>query len=215
MQVGLTAIEKGMTFFYVKNTDTISLCMSLIRRYAKKEGAVLFCEDIDQKASGEERTSDINELLNILDGVQGKGQNIKLLLTTNHETRIPKALRRPGRIDHVIYFENPKDDVPVQIIQKFCANLKVDKKVDWNAVKVEIPENSSGSLIAEIGKRVVTMYNKKGLVDQDLLYTACVSVKAQAKFMTEDVEVDNTLGTAMGIVGEALLRPAAEKLQEM
>lgn len=205
MQIGLEALNKGLNFFYVKNTSDFATVYNTVKKYSSQTISVLFAEDIDEATSGTERTSTINDLLNILDGVQGKGSNIKTILTTNHENKINPAARRPGRIDNVIPFGNPEPDVAIQIMQSWIEDFPTENvNVDWNLVKNEMPQDASGALYAEIGKRMYVDAMEAGSVDTESVLAACASLEYQAEFMRQEVEESNTLEKAIKVVGSAL-----------
>ena len=69
-------------------------------------------EDIDAFFVDRESQSNINvsfsALLNVMDGTIMKGNGTMIFLTANNSDRLDSALIRPGRIDHVIKFDYPR-----------------------------------------------------------------------------------------------------------
>lgn len=64
--------------------------------------AVVWFEDIDVVASNGDPEK-ISKLLDLLDGVQGKGVEVIAGFTTNFVARLQKGVLRPGRIDSIIH----------------------------------------------------------------------------------------------------------------
>jgi transitional endoplasmic reticulum ATPase len=96
-----TAMEcqrHGWTFLNVRPGDDITKSLRVAKYYAP---CVVFFEDIDRDASGS-RTHDLDQILNTIDGVVGKGDEVMTVMTTNHIENISPAMLRPGRLDAVI-----------------------------------------------------------------------------------------------------------------
>lgn len=85
----------------------------------------LVLEDIDALFINSDERSLTNSsaisfsgLLNVLDGF-GRKEKIVILMTTNHMTRLDEALIRPGRVDHIVFFENANEEQIRQMFIKF------------------------------------------------------------------------------------------------
>ncbi len=189
MRVGYEANKKGMSFFYVKDSALFSKVLGFAKNY---EPCVIFMEDIDEIASGEERTNRMNDILNTIDGVETKGRSILTIFTTNHHKRINPALRRPGRIDLIINFSNPDKETVKKIAEKFFLKLNGGSTLDFDSIAAKMPE-AQGAVIAEICKRSLKLYEKEGKITQSIVEAAIVSIKHQTDFMNDDVEKSNSL----------------------
>lgn len=115
----------GTTFIYLKNVQFLAEALRFARRYAP---AVVFSEDVDVLMGTDDRTDAVNEVLNIIDGVDTKQAEIQLVLTSNHAERLNKAMLRPGRIDTLIPFTPPDLEAAVRLLQAYSGDLK-DKAV--------------------------------------------------------------------------------------
>lgn len=93
------ANDAGWTFILVQRSTGLAAAIEFARMYAP---CVIFAEDIDRAVAGAERTVDIDDVLNIIDGIQTKSEDIMTVLTSNHVERINRAMLRPGRIDALI-----------------------------------------------------------------------------------------------------------------
>lgn len=77
-----------------------------------KDNSIILMEDIDAFFVERESKCNINvsfsALLNIMDGTMMKGNGTMIFLTANNPDRLDTALIRPGRIDHVIRYDYPR-----------------------------------------------------------------------------------------------------------
>lgn len=193
MRVGAAGIKKGVSFFYVKDSSLLVETLGFAKNY---EPCIIFLEDVDETTSGEDRDERMNQILNTLDGVQTKGRDIMVLFTTNHEKRINKALRRPGRIDLIVNFSNPDNNTKTKIYKSFFDKLSGSENIDYELVVAESP-NAQGAVIAEIAQRAVKLAKKNGFIDTDGVRAAQASMEYQIAFMAEDSEAPDKLKTAM------------------
>jgi transitional endoplasmic reticulum ATPase len=121
------ATRLGWTFVYVKNAAELPQALAYAKKY---QPVVVFAEDVDRIA-GIERTNDVNNLLNQLDGVDSKTSQIMTILTSNHMDKVNPAMRRPGRIDLILQVLPPDAETIGRMVYSFSrqglepdANLK-------------------------------------------------------------------------------------------
>lgn len=94
------AEQNGWTFLMARpGRDNLTEIMQMAQMYPP---CVVFGEDVDASASAS--AENIEEQLDMLDGIKTKGLKLLLVLTTNHEDLIHKGMLRPGRIGAVIKF---------------------------------------------------------------------------------------------------------------
>jgi hypothetical protein len=89
------AVENNWTYFYLKTADKFLSGYRLAQLYGP---AVLFVEDCDAIFSGE-RTAEMQQLQETLDGVAAKNAEVITVFTTNFPEKINRAFLRSGRID--------------------------------------------------------------------------------------------------------------------
>jgi transitional endoplasmic reticulum ATPase len=118
-QIAQVCVANGWTFLYLEDVRDLDLAIGFARLYGP---CVLFAEDMDKAAHGP-RTSEMDRLLNTIDGVESKG-DIQLItvLTTNHLNAINPAFLRPGRIDAVINVTPPDDEACLRIVKKYVSD---------------------------------------------------------------------------------------------
>jgi len=114
--IAKVAQEHGFTFVYTKAAD-IPYAIDFARSYLP---AVVFAEDIDSVVT-KERTDDVNRLLNKIDGIDSKRQDILFVATTNHPNDINAALLRPGRIDVVMLVEAPDAEAAIRVARWYAS----------------------------------------------------------------------------------------------
>lgn len=186
MRIGREANSRGITFIYCKDSDQFSNLLDTAKLY---QPAVVFMEDIDEIGSGEERDSDMNEILNTLDGVQTKGNDITVIFTTNHENRINKALRRPGRIDIILKFNKLEKSAVKKVYDRLLFDVPGYNNIDTEGLSYKTPE-VQGAVIAEICKRAKRMAEctEDGQLTDTIVETAIESMKSQIAFMNGESE---------------------------
>lgn len=200
LSLGIEATNRGISFFYVKDAAMFDKVLTFARNY---EPAMIFLEDVDEIASGADRDARMNHILNTLDGVQTKGRNITTIFTTNHENRINAALRRPGRIDLIVRFENPNKDTVEKIFRSYFDDLQGGDTLDYDHIKEHAPD-VQGAVIAEIAKRAVKLAQKKGHVTTDMIVASIASMDYQIKFMNDELETADKVKDSFNTVREYL-----------
>lgn len=196
MRIGIEANKKGVSFFYLKDSKLFDRVLGFAKNY---EPCVVFVEDVDEIASGEERDAHMNAILNSLDGVQTKGRNITVLFTTNHEKRINKALRRPGRIDLIVNFANPEKNTIQKIMNVYFEDLGGVEALDYELILAKVP-NAQAAVIAEIAKRAVKLAKQDGMITTDRVLASIASMKYQIEFMKDNVENADAVVKAFELV---------------
>lgn len=115
------AQDNGITFLYCARADELADAIEFAKQY-QSPASVVFCEDIDRSMSGDERTVEIDDILNILDGVDTKRDNIITILTTNHLGNINRAMLRPGRLDGILDYERPDAESAERLVRYYAGD---------------------------------------------------------------------------------------------
>jgi len=121
--------ENKWTFIYLDRVAAIREALEFAKLYGP---AVIFAEDIDRAMAGG-RSIKVDDVLNKIDGVDTKGTDVLVILTTNHVENINKAMMRPGRLDAVITVEAP-DAVAVQKLIRLYSRDLMAKDADLTEV---------------------------------------------------------------------------------
>lgn len=110
------AVQHGWTFVYLKNVADLPKSLEFAKQY---QPAVVFAEDLDRAVGSQERTEQIDAVLNSIDGLTSKDTAIMTVLTTNHLETINRAMLRPGRLDAVIRIGPPDVDAAIALIERY------------------------------------------------------------------------------------------------
>lgn len=146
------AVENGLTYLYVTRADELSDAIEFAKMYCDP-ACVIFCEDIDRamKADNSERTVEIDDILNIIDGIDTKASNIITVLTINDLKSITPAMLRPGRLDAVIDVLPPDAAAAQKLVRLYGADaIPADEDL------TEVGKTLDGvipAVIAEVVKR--------------------------------------------------------------
>jgi transitional endoplasmic reticulum ATPase len=148
--------DNGWTYVYLRDAAQLAQAVDFAKRY---QPAVIFAEDID-KVMVEDRTEQVNEILNVIDGIDSKGMEIMVILTTNHIENVQQAMLRPGRLDAVISLRYPDAVAAARLIRLYGHGLiaktedleEVGKLLDGvvPAVLREVVERSKLSAIGRL-----------------------------------------------------------------
>ncbi len=143
------AVDNGITFLHVPRADELAEAIKFARQY-QSPACVVFCEDIDRETAGE-RTTEMDDILNIIDGIDSKTQNIIVVLTSNDVDSINPAMLRPGRLDAVIEIVPPDAKAVDRLIRLYAGD-----SLAANADLSEAGRMLAGNIpatIAEVVKR--------------------------------------------------------------
>lgn len=120
----------GWTFLYCRpGKDDIATVMQTARLY---QPAVVFFEDVDT-ISKPGQPDQVSKLLDVFDGIQAKGTEIMVVLTTNHAELIHKGMVRPGRLDAVIHVGAMDQAGVERLVRRVCRGM-LDDHIDFDAV---------------------------------------------------------------------------------
>jgi hypothetical protein len=180
------AVEAGITYVYVPRADELADAIEFAKQY-QSPACVVFCEDIDRVLGGG-RSVAIDDILNMVDGIDSKTNNIIVVLTTNALSQINPAMMRPGRLDAVIEITEP-DAAAVERLIRVYGGASISPSTDLTRVGEELAGNIP-AVIAEVVKRaklaqlalqapgtIVEMLSEQALLD------AALSIRAQVQLL--------------------------------
>ncbi len=187
-KVAEVSVQNAVTFIYIKNVAELPEAIMFARQY---QPAVIFGEDLDRAVAGQERTEDIDEILNTLDGIDSKGTDVMVVLTTNHLEDINKAMLRPGRIDVLVHVAPPDAEAAMRLVRVYGKHLvteaelpEIGKLLNGRipAVIREVVERAKLVTISRTGKAPAL----GSITDSDLC-SAAISMEAQLEVLNENV----------------------------
>lgn len=209
------AVEAGVTYLYVPRADELAKAIEFAKQY-QSPACVIFCEDIDRVMSGE-RSVEMDDILNIIDGIDTKNANIVTVLTTNAMRAINPAMLRPGRLDAVIEV-TPPDARACERLLRLYGGENISPDTDL-AQAGALLEGNIPAVIAEVVKRAKLAQlrlqapgEKVAFISQSAIVEAAATMQAQLKLLreasapkVEPTTVDSVMGNLVrDIVRESL-----------
>lgn len=184
------AVDNGITYLYVPRAEELSLALEFAKQY-QSPAAVIFCEDVDRVMSGE-RSVEMDDILNIIDGIDSKGGKIITVLTTNDLEAINPAMIRPGRLDAVIEVTPPDAKAVEKLLRYYggtAINADTELEMAGQALAGHIP-----ATISEVIKRaklVQMRLNPKGQMvsnlSEEAVLEAALTMKAQSDLLNKKI----------------------------
>jgi transitional endoplasmic reticulum ATPase len=143
------AVDAGITYIYVPRADELSDAIEFAKQY-QSPACAIFVEDIDRAMHGT-RSVKMDDILNIIDGIDTKTANLIVVLTTNDLNAINPAMLRPGRLDAVIEVLPPDAKAVQKLIRLYGGNA-IEADTDLSTVGNVLAGNIP-AVIAEVVKR--------------------------------------------------------------
>lgn len=196
--------ENGWTFLYVDRVAGLKEAFTFAKQYMP---CAIFAEDIDRVVTGE-RSVEIDDVLNNIDGVDSKGSEIITILTSNHADRINRAMLRPGRLDAIVSVSAPDAPAVAKLMHLYSRGL-IAKDTDLTgaakelagqipAVIREVVERSKLYAISRLGE------NEELRLQGEDLASAARGMKNHLALLAEpkkEVEtIEHRFGAALGSV---------------
>ena len=212
------ATNVGVTYVYVPRSDELSDAIQFAKQYSDK-ACVIFCEDIDRAVSGE-RSVKMDDILNILDGIDTKSSRIITVLTTNHLENINPAMLRPGRLDAIIDVTAP-DAKAVEKLVRLYGRETIAADADLTLVG-EALAGTIPAVIAEVVKRAKLhqlQYQEPGTLIKEIssqaLLDSALTIQAQRKLLEEQSKPKVKEPTFNEVIAAAVAPAIAEGVKRI
>lgn len=215
------AVDNGITFVYVARADELAQAIEFAKQY-QSPACVIFCEDIDRAMAGE-RSVKMDDILNIIDGIDTKQANLITVLTTNHLETINPAMLRPGRLDAVIEV-TPPDAKAVQALVRLYGGAAISADTDLTEVG-RVLDGNIPAVIAEVVKRAKLAQlglqargERVALLSAAALVSAAKSMKSQIDLLKRRSEPKEDKATIESLLGDVVLgslNGTKEKINEI
>lgn len=179
------AVESGVTFLYVQRADELADAINFARQY-QDPACVIFCEDIDRVMDGE-RDVAMDDILNVIDGIDTKTANIIVVLTTNNLMGIHPAMLRPGRLDAVIDIKAP-DAEAIQRLLRVYGGDAIAATEDLTRVGMLLDGNIP-AVIAEVVKRAKLSQLKFNRVGETVTRITAEALEDAAETMSGQLDL--------------------------
>ncbi|EFO7976593.1 ATP-binding protein [Salmonella enterica] len=207
------AEDHGITYLYVPHSDELADAIEFAKQY-DRTACVIFCEDIDRAISGE-RSVEMDDILNILDGIDTKAAKIITVLTTNHLDRINPAMLRPGRLDAIINVNAPDAEAVERLIRLYGEGT-IAADTDLRAAG-ELLAGTIPAVIAEVVKRaklVQLQLQEPGTLVADItgeaVYASAQTMQDQIELLAQQSAKVTPEPTFKQVIGDAVLYALSE-----
>lgn len=202
------AVDAGITYLYVPHCDELADAIEFAKQY-DRTACVIFCEDIDRALNGE-RSVEMDDILNILDGIDTKASKIITVLTTNHLENINPAMLRPGRLDAIINVNAPDAEAVERLIRLYGVGTiaaDADLKATGELLAGTIP-----AVIAEVVKRAKLVQlqlqapgTKVENITGEAVYSAAQTMQDQIELLAKQSAKKVVEPSFKEVIGEALV----------
>lgn len=204
IKIGIKARDlHNRTFFYLHDCSLFPALIPYLKNY---NHALVFCEDIDQISAGD-RDSNMNQLLNQLDGNELKNVDCAFIFTTNSHDKIHSSMRRPGRIDQIVQFDTCDAEMVAKIFEIYGSEMRVDGVIDYAKLgklctPPALPKEVQGAVITEVAVRAQDYANQlhEGVISTSVFEDAIASMKYQIDFMQREQKKDHSMENLLGHV---------------
>ena len=178
---GKVAQQNGWTYVTVDDAEALAETLEFARQF---QPCVVFAEDID-RVVGHDRSDGANEIINTIDSVLNKRDEVITVLTTNHIDKLPPVMLRPGRLDAVIPIDKPDADAAERLVRYYSGSLL--GAGDQLPGLGDLLEGFIPATIREVierSKLTMLMHGRDKLTGDDLKASA-IGLKAHADLLVE------------------------------
>lgn len=201
------AQENGWTFILVRAGEDPLEALKTARVYAP---AVVWVEDLDVIASAE-GTNDrkkISKVLDVLDGMQGKGSEVMAGFTTNFVEKLDKGVLRPGRLDAVIHIAELDAEGYERLIRALIPERLLSKRADMAAVTTGfegfLPAFAAEAVQRAMRYSIVRNAGKAGVITTEDLVDAAQGMRAHLDLMARAQHTGSDVVTLDDVFTEAV-----------
>lgn len=202
------AQDNGWTFIVLARAQGLRAALNVANSY---QPCVVFAEDIDR--FGDRTKEEVNDLVNLMDGLVPKGSAVMTILTTNHIELIDKALLRPGRLDAVISIDAPDAKTVERLIVHYGgSNLPEGTPLEavGLALAGQIP-----ATIAEVVKRakLAMLTEDREILSESDLVTAAESATRHMALLA-DMPAEKSKGDQLAELLKGISEDGTDKMAE-
>lgn len=203
-------IASKWTFIYLKDCKFLAHALRIGDQYIHGDtGVVVFSEDIDQALRGE-RDSDMQDILNTLDGGDTKCKPIISIFTTNHIEKIEPTFMRGKRIGGLISLGSLDEETAERFIQVMVPSAGSDiSETEAKAAAKHLVGIVPAFASEIIDKSKVFMIERDSkIMNAEDIRKAAESYKRQMTYaeMKHTEDAHEKLKSALKIVGEHMTK---------
>jgi hypothetical protein len=184
------ALQHGWTFIIVRSDDDPLDALQTAKMYAP---SVVAIEDFDLMTADKDR-EEIDQVLDALDSASTKGQEVMGLFTTNFLEEIDMAALRPGRIDHIITFDQLDNDGYLQLLKAIIPAAQLAADINYDSIAEAFSGLYPAFASEAVNKAVLYSIDRSngdpGAITTDDIIAAIAGVREQLSFMDKAKEAE-------------------------
>lgn len=212
------ATANGITYLYCPRADELHLAIEFAKQY-QSPACVVFCEDVDRVMSGE-RSVAMDDVLNIIDGIDTKTANIITVLTTNAMDKINAAMLRPGRLDAVIEITAPDADAVERMLRMYGGD-NIAPDTDLTAVGHELAGNIPAVIMETVKRAKLAQLRQQPpgervkVLSAAALLSAAQTMRAQVRLLADASAPKSTpltVDSQLRVILEGMVGPLATQV---
>ena len=142
-------VGRGDVVFFSDRIGLLKEALTAFREIEDKRNVVVVLEDADEHIGYEQ-----NSFLQLLDGDQAV-EGVLYLATTNHLSRFPERLKRPGRFDKIIHVGPPPYEGRLVYLKNKIGNVEKIKEIE------RISKETDGMSFGHLRELVLAVYALK------------------------------------------------------
>jgi hypothetical protein len=199
------ATRNNWTFLHCQRADELADMVKFAQRY---QPCAIFVEDIDRAIHGE-RTTEMDDVLNIVDGIESKNTEIMVIMTTNHLENINPAMLRPGRLDAIINVL-PPDAKAVERLVRLYGGALVPENADLTDVGLKLAGQIPAVIRECVERSKLAAIKLSGggplTLTGEALLDAASGMKNQLDLLAKGSEAVSLESKVSTVLGEAVTR---------
>lgn len=193
--------------------DFVKEIKSVFSQAAKEQPCIVFLDDMDKFANGDERHRNADEYVTVQTCIDElKGKDVFVIATVNEQRSLPDSLLRAGRFDKVIEVEAPTGKEAEEIISYYLKKKKNVADMDIKLI-ADILDGASCAVLETVVNEagILAGFSGKDSIDMDDMIKACMRIVFNAPESEKDEPYEKTLKIAYHEAGHAVV---AEMLEE-
>lgn len=174
------------------NGDFVKEIKSVFEKAAENAPAIVYLDDIDKFANGDERHPDAEEYVTVQSCIdEVKDRAVFVLATANRLRCLPDSLLRAGRIDRKVKVNSPRGRDAEEIVAHYIKNKEFAGDVDVKAIAHIMEGRSCAELETVINEAgLYAGYEKAAQITMDHFVAAYLRTVANEPAACSDLGAD-------------------------
>ena len=168
--------------------------------------SIILLDDLDKFSENDDRINNEEYVAvqSLIDDI--KNDDIFVIATANDIDYLPDSLKRSGRFDIQIEFDNPTESDALKIFEHYLKSKKIDNNVNIKSI-ASILTNSSCAELEKVCNQagIYAAYKNKKTISMEELLRAVLELKYETNIEDISIEDNYAINTAYHEAGHALI----------